>query len=121
MNLYYYPEKSNCERVGLLEDGSLSYEFDILAVWQHLDTGKLYWARSSGCSCPSPFEDYHDLADLNNIHEGSIGAFISEVDSLSYGTLDEKAKLIRAVRERMDDFGFWVRETREKAGIVDET
>lgn len=33
-----------------------SYSFDILRVGRDRD-GALWWARDSGCSCPTPFED----------------------------------------------------------------
>lgn len=43
------------------------YEFDIRMVWRHAETGKLYTARDSGCSCPSPFENYTSLDSLEEI------------------------------------------------------
>jgi hypothetical protein len=59
-NPYYSPEKLDLK---VLVDFWLSepdYDFNILCVWKHKN-GKLYWAQDSGCSCPSPFEDYHAL------------------------------------------------------------
>jgi len=57
MNPYYSsdftPEMLSFERPGL------SYEFDILCFWVTKD-GRVYTAQDSGCSCPTPFEDYCD-------------------------------------------------------------
>lgn len=53
MNLYSSPEK-----FGLVEvewsDGC--YQFDLTVVWRDTQTGALYFADDSGCSCPVPFE-----------------------------------------------------------------
>lgn len=42
------------------------YQFDIRAVWVD-DKGRLFTARDSGCSCPSPFEEYHSVKDLERL------------------------------------------------------
>jgi hypothetical protein len=43
----------------------------MLVLWRHLDTGKLFWATDSGCSCPTPFEGYYftsvDKTDLHPV------------------------------------------------------
>jgi len=67
---YYDGPRDNPERHGLqiiadVEWSSGSYEFDQTVVWQHLETGQLYIASDSGCSCPSPFESYDSIADLD--------------------------------------------------------
>lgn len=65
-NIYYNPEDFGLKVVGEVEyvDG---YEFDRRVVWRHKATGKLYTARDAGCSCPSPFEDYAKLEDLDEL------------------------------------------------------
>lgn len=73
-NPYYYPEKMNLEIVGTI-DVADSYEFDIFAVWQSTETGKLYYATDAGCSCPSPFEDIDSLDDLTEITELNLMEF----------------------------------------------
>ena len=57
-NPYYSPEKSGLEIIGEVDFSDGSYQFNYLVVWKDLATGKLYYAEDSGCSCPSPFEDY---------------------------------------------------------------
>lgn len=59
-NIYYNPDEFGYELVGTLDDDSLSYEFHMIGVWRRLSDGMLFWAEDSGCSCPSPFEDYTD-------------------------------------------------------------
>lgn len=39
------------------EDPNADYSFDILCFWATED-GRVFTASDSGCSCPSPFEDY---------------------------------------------------------------
>ena len=41
-----------------LHEPDRDYEFHILSVWRDERTGHLYYAEDSGCSCPTPFEDY---------------------------------------------------------------
>lgn len=66
-SIYYNPEKFNLEEVAQHDFSSGSYEFDYRVVWRDKTTGKLYTARDSGCSCPTPFESlrYKDLEDFS--------------------------------------------------------
>jgi hypothetical protein len=57
MNIYSSPEKFGLRVVGEAEFSSGCYEFDTSVVWQDVETGDLYVADDSGCSCPIPFED----------------------------------------------------------------
>lgn len=69
-NVFYYPQTHDLTQVAMIDFSDGSYQFDYRVVWQHKD-GKLYTARDSGCSCPSPFEKYNMLEDLEraNIQE----------------------------------------------------
>ncbi len=40
-------------------------------VWKD-DKGNHYLATDSGCSCPSPFENYHDIESLTRFDENSL-------------------------------------------------
>jgi hypothetical protein len=64
-NVYYNPEKYGLEVVGEINWIDECYEFDLSVVWKDAE-GKYYWASDSGCSCPSPFEDFNSLDDLNS-------------------------------------------------------
>ena len=67
--LYYSPEKEGLEPFAELHFSDEPYEFDFRVVWIDTATGKLLTARDSGCSCPSPFEDFKksDLAEIDSI------------------------------------------------------
>lgn len=86
-NPYYNPEKSGLEKVAELDFSSGSYEFDITAVWVKKDApGKFYWASDSGCSCPSPFEDFHEIEQFESGgFKEARNALISRFDSENYG------------------------------------
>lgn len=36
----------------------LCYEYDTFIVLRHIPSGRLFYANDSGCSCPTPFEDF---------------------------------------------------------------
>lgn len=52
-DLYNQPEHFGLTVVGEAEDADASYSFDIFVVWRD-QSGQIYWASDSGCSCPSP-------------------------------------------------------------------
>jgi len=51
-NIYSATEKFGLETVGEVEFSSGAYEFDTTVVWRDKETGSLYVASDSGCSCP---------------------------------------------------------------------
>ena len=53
---YYNPEKLNLEMLEF-DEPNLSYEYNILCFWATQD-GRIYSASDSGCSWPTPFENY---------------------------------------------------------------
>lgn len=61
-DVYYQPEKFGLSIVAEDDQGG-SYEFDKFVVWADVNRN-YYWATDSGCSCPSPFEDYTSVSDL---------------------------------------------------------
>lgn len=63
-NPYYNPEACGLKIIRI-DERDVSYSFDIVMLWEDLKTGKWYWAHDAGCSCPSPFEDFLGLGDLN--------------------------------------------------------
>lgn len=66
-DVYYNPEKFGLTKVAELDFSSGSYEFDITAVFTKDDEpGKFYWASDSGCSCPSPFENFTSIESLQS-------------------------------------------------------
>lgn len=63
-DVYNYPEDHGLEIVAEIDYSTGSYEYDLRVVWRHRETGKLYTAQDSGCSCPSPFEAYTSVESL---------------------------------------------------------
>lgn len=74
-NPYYSPESLGLTILDSLEDGSLSYEFNMFIVWRRTSDGALFYASDSGCSCPSPFEDVSGIDDLTPITGATYGEF----------------------------------------------
>ena len=54
-NPYYNPEVLGLEMISFEEEPD--YNFNIICFWATED-GQIYAANDSGCSCPTPFEDY---------------------------------------------------------------
>lgn len=61
-NVYYSPEKFGLTLIAEHDLAEAFYSYDMLAVWQ--DVNGYYLATDSGCSCPTPFEDYKSVAML---------------------------------------------------------
>ncbi|KKL15275.1 hypothetical protein LCGC14_2507210 [marine sediment metagenome] len=61
-NIYYSPEKFGLEVFAEFEYSDACYQFDTRVVWKDKN-GQLWTAADCGCSCPTPFEDFH----LDNI------------------------------------------------------
>ena len=74
-NVYYHPDQWGLEVFGGLDEPNMSYEFNEIVVWKHTASGQLYWAQSSGCSCPSPFEEYNSLNELSTLDWDDINEF----------------------------------------------
>jgi hypothetical protein len=77
-NPYSNPGRCGLEIMAVLDVPDLCYEFDTLVIWIDTATNDLYAARDSGCSCPTPFEDYRGTGDLTPVRswddvEGLIG------------------------------------------------
>jgi hypothetical protein len=85
-NPYYNPQECGLEIVAEI-DFDDDYGFDKVVVWKTLK-GKFVWACDSGCSCPCPFEDYHDMASLEKLTNWKY--FETTVNSMSRGKDTEK-------------------------------
>lgn len=62
-NPYYSPEKSGLS-IFWQKDTAGSYEFNMFVVWEREEDNTLWYSHDSGCSCPTPFEDVHELTEL---------------------------------------------------------
>lgn len=68
LNPYYNPGRCGLEILAVLDVPNMSYEFDTCVVWIDTATSKLFAARDSGCSCPTPFEEYRSTGDLVEVN-----------------------------------------------------
>lgn len=65
---YGQPEAFGLTIVGEVEFSVPDYSFDFALVLRD-EEGALWWARDSGCSCPSPFEEHKFPEDF---HTGNL-------------------------------------------------
>jgi hypothetical protein len=67
VTIYIDPSDVDGELVAMLEVRDEAYSFDLVGVWRRVSDGALFGAADSGCSCPTPFEDYERLEDMEPI------------------------------------------------------
>lgn len=98
-NIYYSPGHYGLQIVVEHENDPHSYGFDLYVVWQHKETGNLYFANDSGCSCPSPFEQYGGIEELEEI--GSYKDLRQSLGSLPYS---DARDFIDTVKQAAENF-----------------
>lgn len=76
-DVYYQPEAFGLTPELEVELSEPDYSFDILMVWRDEDS-ELWYATDSGCSCPSPFEDYTSKDKLTKFDLDEVVAIIKE-------------------------------------------
>lgn len=59
------------------------YQFDYTGVWKN-DAGQLFLADDSGCSCPSPFEDFTKLEQFTPVTVAELQEYLTERDKTTY-------------------------------------
>ena len=72
--VYGYYSKNDPQVFELLGEAELDFEqwqFDIVGVFRHKETGLLFYGHDSGCSCPTPWENTKvtDLTPLETYQE----------------------------------------------------
>ena len=103
-DVYNQPEKFGLTQVAMIDWDDEPYQFDMTVVWLHRKTNRLYMASDSGCSCPSPFEDYKTMESLEALESISqIEAMVKEHREAAYSpTPSEKCDAFLAeVKEAM--------------------
>lgn len=85
-NVFYATDKLGLTLVDSLDQPDLDYEFNTLIAIQHVESGRVFEAQSSGCSCPTPFEEYHfngpDDTDMCEVTLNSFSGF--ETSTISW-------------------------------------
>lgn len=96
---YYQPEKFDLTTVAEIDYSDGCYQFDLRVVWRHA-SGQFYTMRDSGCSCPSPFEDYHSLDQLDILDLAALEAEVQAERTSGYYSHSgsEYQDFLRAVR-----------------------
>ncbi|WP_440100077.1 DUF7574 domain-containing protein [Streptosporangium sp. H16] len=84
--IYSAPEKFGLETVGEVDWSDGCYQFDLTVVWRD-QKGQLFWADSSGCSCPPPFEDT-GLPDLKACTSAELQAHLDKRLDGKFGTAE---------------------------------
>lgn len=104
MIAYNDPGDLGLELVGEVDYSDGDYNFDLVAVWRDPKTGDWFYAEDSGCSCPSPFEDYTTRESLMKATPHEIATRLQErATASSYVTADAPAELIeRIMRLRLE-------------------
>lgn len=101
-NVYDNPGKFDLETIGSIDWSDGSYCFDLTAVWRNILTRQFVYAEDSGCSCPSPFEDFTSTADLAPIT--SLAEFRTHLDAQQRPSQDRAAEIVTLV-ERLHELG----------------
>lgn len=103
-DVYYKPENYGLKIVDTYE-ADIGYEFDMVTVWED-ESGALFWAADSGCSCPSPFEDYNSKDSLTPLtaqtfepFEAAVKAVDNYSDNKPMGP--DKLQFVQDIRMRL--------------------
>ena len=96
-NPYYSPEKCGLSVVCEVEWSEPDYSFDTTVVWK-AGNGKLYTASDSGCSCPTPFEDFHKLTDLTLVDKSVLDNLKAQMRSSNYVTPEKAQEFFYKIR-----------------------
>lgn len=99
-DFYYAPEKFGLEPVAEYDLYAEPYEFTLVAVWREKETGKLWGAHDSGCSCPVPFENHTWPTDFTEIRsEADLRGLIEAAASEYRNRRESEVDFVRAVAE----------------------
>ena len=105
-NPYYNAAEFGLEDLGSIQWGEPSWNFDLTNVWRD---GDVYFVASdSGCSCPSPFENYEGRKDLGpelTLKEaaGTLFDQLTEYIANDWNSKDDKQYVWRQFQETMFD------------------
>lgn len=91
-NVYYDPEHFGLVKVTEFERSEPSWSFDTFVIWYSAETDTYYWGSDSGCSCPSPFEDF----SYNETDSLVVNLLAAEdvLNELNYGTFFQVAHAV---------------------------
>jgi len=103
-NVYYSPEKNGLSQLDCLDEPGLFYEYNTFCVWQHDKSGRVFYAQDSGCSCPTPFENYRfkspDDNTLQEVTQDNFHVFEQEVNSFPV-SMKERQDCLKTVADAL--------------------
>ncbi|MCI0562510.1 MAG: hypothetical protein MN733_28830 [Nitrososphaera sp.] len=100
-NPYYEPTECGLVKLEEIEYSDRCYQFDTRVVWRDVETGELYTARDSGCSCPCPFETYDSLASLEKLDFDSLEREVN-TDGKENNNMERRIDFLQSVRHHLD-------------------
>lgn len=108
---YYYgadsPETEHLEFVDSFEKEEGCYSFDTFQIMFDPNTEQYHTGEDSGCSCPSPFEDFHTLADWGRPLTAREVVAEIRTTHVSPGELGGKLASVDAVENHARERGLW--------------
>jgi hypothetical protein len=66
-NPYVNPENCGLDLLTVISEPNMSYQFNLVIIVKDKNSGEIYMAHDSGCSCPTPFERISGLHDMTKI------------------------------------------------------
>ncbi len=92
---FNYDDNFGLENIGEISVFPPDWSFDLLSVWVDPDTGEFYGAVTSGCSCPTPYEEYEKISDLEKLGKNphDVAKWVKNAES----TDDDPTELISKI------------------------
>lgn len=100
MGMYYGDLPDGVTFIGDIEWDDEAYQFNMTGIWK-TKRGEYWIGDDSGCSCPSPFEDFHSVDDLDGPHNKASLRSALEY-RLSEGHCRSEAELRKEVSDLLD-------------------
>jgi hypothetical protein len=105
-NVYYTPGEFGLCLLDSIDEPNLCYEYNTMIALQHEATGRVFYAQNSGCSCPTPFEDFYfrgpddtDLTEVTLVGD-SLASFRADAERFPVDT-DSQRAFIKSVEDAL--------------------
>ena len=102
-NPYYKPEHFGLELTSV-DQHNMSYEYNTLCFWATKD-GRVFTAQDSGCSCPTPFENYEGKTQKDVLQKleqvGSVDQAERTFDAWNDGIYSKQNRCSQSEREEI--------------------
>lgn len=85
-----------------------SYEFDQTAVFESKETGMLFYADDTGCSCPIPFENttFDDLTPITRLQDWidhTVKRMNSRYSCNNYDPTDQVVYSVKIISQKLQE------------------